>query len=97
MKRELYDYNRSVIDDIFYSPYYKYSRIKKYRLNKNDRKPSAGMIIKAINKWNIDIKKSIFIGDKFTDKLASSKCGIKFYFKENIPLIKQLKRIREIK
>ena len=45
------------------------------------------MIIKAINKWNINIKNSIFIGDKLTDKFASNKCGIKFYFKKNIPLI----------
>ena len=30
MKKELYDYNGSVINDIFYSPYYKYSKIKKY-------------------------------------------------------------------
>ena len=97
MKKELYNYNGSVIEDIFYSPYYKYSKIKKYRLNKIDRKPFAGMLVKAINKWNIDITNSIFIGDKLTDKLASDKCGIKFYFKKNISLIKQLREINEIK
>ena len=97
MKKELYDYNGSIVNDIFYSPYYKYSKNKKYRKNKNDRKPFPGMIIKAINKWNINIKKSIFIGDKLTDKSASNKCGIKFYFKKNISLIKQLKQINEIK
>ena len=97
MKKELYDYNGSIVNDIFYSPYYKYSKNKQYRKNKNDRKPFPGMIIKAINKWNINIKNSIFIGDKLTDKFASNKCGIKFYFKKNIPLIKQLKQINEIK
>ena len=97
MKKELYDYNGSVINDIFYSPYYKYSKIKEFRLNKNDRKPFSGMLIKAINKWNIDIKNSIFIGDKLTDKLASNKCEIKFYFKKKISLIKQLMKINEIK
>lgn len=97
MKKELYDYNGSVINDIFYSPYYKYSKIKEYRLNKNDRKPFSGMLIKAINKWNVDIKNSIFIGDQLTDKLASNKCEIKFYFKKKISLIKQLKKINEIK
>ena len=75
----------------------KYSKIKKYRLSKNDRKPFPGMLIKAINKWNVDIINSIFIGDKLTDKLASNKCGIKFYFKKNISLIIQLKKINEIK
>ena len=97
MKKELYKYNGSVIKDIFYSPYYKYSKIKKYKLYKNDRKPFAGMLVKTINKWNIDIINSIFIGDKLTDKLASDKCGIKFYFKKSIALIKQLKEINEIK
>ena len=97
MKKELYEHNGSIINDIFYCPYYKYSKNKKYRINKNDRKPFPGMLDKAINKWNIDIKNSIFIGDKHTDKLAASKCGIKYYFKKNISLIKQLKQINETK
>ena len=93
MQTELINYNKSRIDDIFYSPYYENSRYKKYRMNKNDRKPGNGMIIKAIKKWNIDIKSSLFIGDQITDKQASVKSGLKFFFKNNNSLYKQIKEI----
>ena len=93
MKNYLYQKNKSYVDDIFYSPYYKYSNLLKYRSRKFDRKPNPGMILKAVNKWNINIKKSFFIGDQTTDLKAAKEVGIKFYFKENKPLIKQLIKI----
>ena len=51
------------------------------------------MIIKAIKKWNIDTSSSFFIGDKNTDKLAAEKANLKFYFKKNTSLFKQIKSI----
>ena len=90
MRNYLKNKNKSFIDDIFYSPYYKYSKYPKYRLNKFDRKPNPGMILKATNKWNINLKKSFFIGDQITDMKAAKKVGLKFYFKKNISLFKQL-------
>ena len=93
MKNYLKKKNKSYIDDIFYSPYYKYSKHSKYRLNKFDRKPNPGMIFKAVNKWNINLKKSFFIGDQITDFKAAKKAGLKFYYKENIPLLNQLIKI----
>ena len=82
-----------IIDDIFYSPYYKFSRFRKFRLNKIDRKPNSGMLIKAIKKWNIDINKSFLIGDQKTDYLAAKNIGLKFFYKNDYPLVNQLKRI----
>ena len=84
---------KAKIDDIFYAPYFKYSKQIKYRLKKNDRKPNPGMIIKAIKKWNIDSSSSFFIGDKKTDMIAAKKTNIKFYFKSNKSLYKQIKSI----
>ncbi len=93
MEHSLWNFNRSYIDDIFYSPYYKNSNIKRFRKNKYDRKPNPGMIFKAIKKWNIDKNNSFFIGDKISDKLAASKVKIKFYYKKNVPLYDQIKKI----
>ena len=93
MKKYLQNNNKSWIDDIYFSPYYKFSKKNKYRLNKFDRKPSPGMILKAINKWNINIKKSFFIGDQLTDFKAAKKVGLRFYYKKNKPLLDQLIRI----
>ncbi len=85
--------SHAYIDDIFFSPYYSYSKYKKYRLNKQDRKPGNGLINKAIKKWNIDVNSSIFIGDSVTDKMAALKTNIKFYYKNKKSLYSQLKKI----
>lgn len=93
MSYEIKKYKNSIINDIFYAPYYKNSKIKNYRKNFKDRKPNIGMFVKAINKWNIDPNKSYFIGDKITDKYASKRALIKFYYKKNISLYKQISNI----
>ena len=85
--------NNSYLDDIFYSPYYKHSKSKKYRLNSFDRKPNPGMLIKAILKWNINLKSSFFIGDSKTDFMAAKKVGVKFYYKDKVSLLNQFKKI----
>ena len=93
MKRELYISNKAYIDDIYYAPYFKNSKTLKYRKNRYDRKPNPGMILKARKKWNINISSSFFIGDKLTDKQASSNSNLRFYYKKNISLYKQIKGI----
>jgi len=90
MKRDLNKKNLNIINDIYFAPYFKNSKISKYRLNYNDRKPNIGMFTKAIKKWNIDINKSFFIGDKKTDFLAAKKTKIKFFYKMNVPFYKQI-------
>ena len=93
MQKYLKSKNNAHVDDIFFSPYYKYSNNIKYRNNIIDRKPNPGMLIKAIKKWNIDKKKSFFIGDSLTDYEAAKKIKIKFYYKDKSFLLNQLKRI----
>ncbi len=93
MKKELLINNKATIDDIYFSPYYRYSKLKKYRLNKENRKPNIGLFKKAIKKWNIDIKSSFFIGDSVSDYEAAKKLNLKFYYKKDISLYKQIKHI----
>lgn len=42
-----------------------------------DRKPNPGMFLKAKEKYNIDMSKSISIGDKARDIEAAKKAGVK--------------------
>ena len=93
MKKNLHLTNKAYVDDIYYSPYFKKSKIYKYRKNKYDRKPNPGMILKAKKKWNINLSSSFFIGDKLTDKQASLKSNVAFYYKTNMSLYKQIKNI----
>ena len=81
------------IDDIFYSTYFKKSKTSKFRIGLYDRKPNPGMLIKAIKKWNINIKTSYFIGDSLSDFKASKKINLKFFYKRKESLLKQVKNI----
>ena len=67
-------FNITVLD-YFFSPYYSKSKNFKSRMSINffKRMPNPGMIIEACNKYQIDIKKSIFIGDQKSDFLLSKK------------------------
>lgn len=40
------------------------------------RKPNPGMILEAIKDFNVDVSKSILIGDKISDVLAGDRAGI---------------------
>ena len=92
MKEKIHQ-KKGYIDDIYYATYYKNSKFKKYRANLNDRKPNPGMLTKAIDKWNIDVTNSFFIGDSLTDEMAAKKLKIKFYFKGKETLYKQISKI----
>lgn len=39
------------------------------------RKPRAGMLIKAAAKWQIDLKKSFMVGDRWGDIVAGQRAG----------------------
>ena len=93
MMKELSINTRSKINDIYFAPYFKKSKYQKYRKNSEDRKPNIGMFKKALEKWNIDIKKSFFIGDKKTDYLASKKAQIKFFYRDKGPFYQQVRKI----
>ncbi len=93
MINKLYKKNGAIIDDIFYAPYYKYSKKLKYRENLYDRKPNPGMFLKAKKKWNIDLSKSFYIGDKLSDKIAAKRIKVKFYYKDKFSLYRQIRNI----
>ena len=56
--------------------------------NCNCRKPKPGLIFKASKEFNIDLKKSFFIGDSLTDLGAANNAGC-----EGILLEKNYRRL----
>lgn len=66
------------ISKTYFSPFHPRGKLKKYQTSefKNLRKPNAGMILKAQKEFNIDLSKSILIGDNFTDIQAGINAGI---------------------
>ena len=76
MKRKLEKKNAK-IDAIYYCPHHPESKIEKYRVDCNCRKPKSGMLQKAEKDLNIDFKKSFMVGDKISDIEAGRSVGCK--------------------
>lgn len=69
------------IADVFYCP----------DLESEDRKPSPGMFLKAQSKWDIDMRRSVSVGDKDRDIEAGQSAGVgkNFLFNGNFNVIKE--------
>lgn len=69
------------VDAIYYCPHHPdggYAEERKeYKTNCECRKPKPGMILQAASDWNIDISKSIIIGDRKSDIEAGKAAGLK--------------------
>jgi len=63
------------LDNIYYCPYHPDGVIKKYRRESDLRKPSPGMLLKAAEDMDIDLKESWAIGDSARDIEAGLRAG----------------------
>jgi D,D-heptose 1,7-bisphosphate phosphatase len=70
-------------NDVKYCPYHPVAVLKKYRKTTQFRKPGNLMIKEITKEWDIDIKKSIMIGDQISDKIAAERSGIYFEYSKN--------------
>lgn len=57
------------ISGFYYCPYHKDGIVTEYAIDSEDRKPNPGMILKAVSDFNIDVRESIMIGDKLSDRI----------------------------
>lgn len=65
------------LDGIFYCPHHPSGKVKEFACECECRKPKAGMFIEAQKSLNIDMDKSVMIGDKWSDIQAASLAGVK--------------------
>lgn len=66
-----------LIDDVFFSPYHIDGVIEEYTKASECRKPGTGMIEKAVDKYDIDLSRSYFIGDSLVDMQCAQNSGLK--------------------
>jgi D-glycero-D-manno-heptose 1,7-bisphosphate phosphatase len=64
------------IDVIYYCPHHPDATIEKYRMDCSCRKPKPGMILQATKTYDIDLKRSFFVGDKTTDVETGKNAGV---------------------
>lgn len=65
------------IDDIRYCPHHPDGVLDEYSIVCGCRKPGADMLFSLLERWPVDISKSIVVGDKETDMAAAKLAGIK--------------------
>ena len=73
--------NGVYFDDLFYCPHHPDKgfdgEIKELKIDCNCRKPKIGLLIKAREKYNIDLSKSYFVGDSTVDIQTGINAGMK--------------------
>lgn len=65
-----------LISDVLFCPYHPEHGVGSYKRHSPDRKPSPGMLLKALKKHDLDMANSIMVGDKESDMQAASKAGV---------------------
>ncbi len=74
--RERFETEGAPITDVFYCPYHSEYGVGYYKKDSFDRKPNPGMFLRAMEKHDLDMKRSIMIGDKDSDMQAAIKAGV---------------------
>ena len=61
---------------VYHCPYHPVHGIGEYRRDHSWRKPNPGMILKAQSDFNLDVARSVLIGDRPTDMQCATAAGI---------------------
>lgn len=73
---ERFDEAGASITKVYYSPFHPEAGLGKYKKDDFSRKPNPGMILQARTEYNIELGRSILIGDKLTDVNAGIAAGV---------------------
>ena len=75
------------IDGFYYCPYHPDALLPEYRKISNDRKPSPGMLLKALSAFPNTFEKTFFIGNMPSDREAAKRAGVSYFHFENGSLL----------
>ena len=68
------------IDAVYYCPYHPEHGVGEYRREHEDRKPSPGMLRRAAADLDLDLWRSLMIGDRCSDVAAANAAGLRQAF-----------------
>jgi D-glycero-D-manno-heptose 1,7-bisphosphate phosphatase len=61
---------------VYHCPYHPTEGLGEYRRDSFDRKPKPGMLLRARDELMLDLRRSVFVGDKESDMLAGRSAGV---------------------
>ena len=65
-----------VIDKVYFCPFHPEHGVGHYKIDSPNRKPAPGMIHQAIQEFDVDVAKSVLVGDKESDIQAGVASGV---------------------
>lgn len=74
--KERFKAEGTFIDAVYFCPFHPEHGIGEYRRESEYRKPGPGMLLQAEKDWNIDLVKSVMLGDKPSDMAAAQAAGV---------------------
>lgn len=94
-----------LIDKVYYCPFHPTRGIGKYRKESECRKPAPGMIMQAAEELDLDVSRSVLVGDKESDIEAGRRANVKTtvllksprYFQNDTQADRVVDTLREVK
>ncbi len=80
---KIYEDDGMIIDDLYFCPHHENGTVEPYNIKCSCRKPDTGMVLKGVERFNIDIGKSYMVGDKDSDILLAINSGLKSFYIRN--------------
>lgn len=81
------------IDAFYYCPHHETAEVEQYRMACACRKPEPGLLLQAMQEWEIDVERSLLLGDKERDVQAAEKSAVRgFLTQPEENLLEQLQR-----
>ena len=64
------------ISKVYFAPHHPLHGIGEYKRESEDRKPNPGMILKAAKEFDLDLTRSVLVGDQISDVKAGRLAGV---------------------
>jgi D-glycero-D-manno-heptose 1,7-bisphosphate phosphatase len=74
--REVFATQDIVFDGIYHCPHHPEAAVEQYRLACDCRKPAAGLLRRAAEELDLDLPRSLLVGDKASDIAAGRAAGV---------------------
>lgn len=79
MRRE-FEREGAALDAVYHCPYHPEHGVGEFRRDHEDRKPGPGMLLRAARDLDLDLERSILIGDRCSDIAAADAAGLRQAF-----------------